>query len=45
MPNISSSSSDEVQFEQRKSKSMARARNRCLPMNIQPDDLAHQVIR
>ncbi|KAI5611234.1 ATPase family AAA domain-containing protein 2B [Silurus asotus] len=39
------SSSDEERFERRKSKSMTRARNRCLPMNLRADDLANGVLR
>ncbi|XP_056619709.1 ATPase family AAA domain-containing protein 2B isoform X2 [Triplophysa dalaica] len=41
----STSSSDEERFERRKSKSMSRARNRCLPMNLRAEDLANGVIR
>uniref|UniRef100_A0A673BCZ1 Uncharacterized protein n=1 Tax=Sphaeramia orbicularis TaxID=375764 RepID=A0A673BCZ1_9TELE len=32
-------------FERRKSKSMTRARNRCLPMNLTAEDLASGVLR
>uniref|UniRef100_A0A668A6N8 ATPase family AAA domain-containing protein 2 n=1 Tax=Myripristis murdjan TaxID=586833 RepID=A0A668A6N8_9TELE len=39
------SSSDEERFERRKSKSMTRARNRCLPMNLCAEDLASGVLR
>nr|XP_019947371.1 PREDICTED: ATPase family AAA domain-containing protein 2B isoform X1 [Paralichthys olivaceus] len=39
------SSSDEERFERRKSKSMTRARNRCLPMNLNAEDLASGVLR
>ncbi|KAM9840773.1 ATPase family AAA domain-containing protein 2B [Aulostomus maculatus] len=39
------SSSDEERFERRKSKSMAWARNRCLPMNLTTEDLASGVLR
>uniref|UniRef100_A0A8C6KQG6 ATPase family AAA domain-containing protein 2 n=1 Tax=Nothobranchius furzeri TaxID=105023 RepID=A0A8C6KQG6_NOTFU len=39
------SSSDEERFERRKSKSMTRARNRCLPMNLTSEDLASGVLR
>uniref|UniRef100_A0A8C9SPC3 ATPase family AAA domain-containing protein 2 n=1 Tax=Scleropages formosus TaxID=113540 RepID=A0A8C9SPC3_SCLFO len=39
------SSSDEERFERRKSKSMTRARNRCLPLNLRPEDLASGVLR
>uniref|UniRef100_A0A8C5I375 ATPase family AAA domain-containing protein 2 n=1 Tax=Gouania willdenowi TaxID=441366 RepID=A0A8C5I375_GOUWI len=39
------SSSDEERFERRKSKSMSRARNRCLPMNLTAEDLASGVLR
>uniref|UniRef100_A0A8C2ZR13 ATPase family AAA domain-containing protein 2 n=1 Tax=Cyclopterus lumpus TaxID=8103 RepID=A0A8C2ZR13_CYCLU len=39
------SSSDEERFERRKSKSMSRARNRCLPMNLASEDLASGVLR
>ncbi|CAJ1077452.1 ATPase family AAA domain-containing protein 2B isoform X1 [Xyrichtys novacula] len=39
------SSSDEERFERRKSKSMTRARNRCLPMNLTAEDLATGVLR
>ncbi|XP_037783045.1 ATPase family AAA domain-containing protein 2B-like isoform X2 [Penaeus monodon] len=35
----SSSSSDESHFEKSKMRSMAKSRNRCLPMNVKPDDL------
>ncbi|XP_064605176.1 ATPase family AAA domain-containing protein 2-like isoform X2 [Liolophura sinensis] len=35
----SSSSDDENRFERRKAKSMAKARNRCLPMNLDADDI------
>ncbi|XP_023612226.1 ATPase family AAA domain-containing protein 2B isoform X9 [Myotis lucifugus] len=38
-------SSDEERFERRKSKSMARARNRCLPMNLRTEDLASGILR
>ncbi|XP_066272923.1 ATPase family AAA domain-containing protein 2-like isoform X2 [Branchiostoma lanceolatum] len=41
----SSGSDDEQKFERRKAKSMARARIRCLPMNMLPDDVASGVIR
>ncbi|XP_070555264.1 ATPase family AAA domain-containing protein 2-like isoform X2 [Ptychodera flava] len=40
----SDSSDDERRFERRKSKSMARARLRCLPMNMLPEDLAQSGI-
>ncbi|XP_077442604.1 ATPase family AAA domain-containing protein 2B isoform X2 [Stigmatopora argus] len=39
------SSSDEERFERRKGKSMTRARNRCLPMNLRAEDLASGVLR
>ncbi|XP_031438044.1 ATPase family AAA domain-containing protein 2B isoform X2 [Clupea harengus] len=39
------SSSDEERFERRKSKSMSRARNRCLPMNLLGEDLTSGVLR
>ncbi|XP_062323855.1 ATPase family AAA domain-containing protein 2B isoform X1 [Osmerus eperlanus] len=39
------SSSDEERFERRKSKSMTRARNRCLPVNLRAEDLASGVLR
>lgn len=39
------SSSDEERFERRKSKSMTRARNRCLPMNLTAEELASGVLR
>ncbi|XP_075057470.1 ATPase family AAA domain-containing protein 2B isoform X2 [Mixophyes fleayi] len=39
------SSSDEERFERRKSKSMAKARNRCLPMNLRAEDLASGILR
>ncbi|XP_055491348.1 ATPase family AAA domain-containing protein 2B isoform X4 [Leucoraja erinacea] len=39
------SSSDEERFERRKSKSMARARNRCLPMNVRTEDLTSEILR
>ncbi|XP_027713810.1 ATPase family AAA domain-containing protein 2B isoform X1 [Vombatus ursinus] len=38
-------SSDEERFERRKSKSMARARSRCLPMNFRAEDLASGILR
>ncbi|KAH1172730.1 ATPase family AAA domain-containing protein 2B [Mauremys mutica] len=38
-------SSDEERFERRKSKSMARARNRCLPMNFRAEDLTSGILR
>nr|XP_056712870.1 ATPase family AAA domain-containing protein 2B [Euleptes europaea] len=38
-------SSDEERFERRKSKSMTRARNRCLPMNFRAEDLASGILR
>uniref|UniRef100_A0A673G3W1 ATPase family AAA domain-containing protein 2 n=1 Tax=Sinocyclocheilus rhinocerous TaxID=307959 RepID=A0A673G3W1_9TELE len=41
----STSSSDEERFERRKSKSMSRARNRCLPMNLRAEDLTSGVLR
>ncbi|GFT89929.1 ATPase family AAA domain-containing protein 2B [Trichonephila clavipes] len=41
----SSSSDDERRFEQRKAISMARARNRCLPLNFIEDDLTKGVLR
>ncbi|XP_052443070.1 ATPase family AAA domain-containing protein 2B isoform X1 [Carassius gibelio] len=41
----STSSSDEERFERRKSKSMSRARNRCLPMNLRAEDLSSGVLR
>lgn len=37
----SSSCEDERRFERRKAKSMARARNRCLPMNLVDEDLTN----
>ncbi|CAL8315805.1 unnamed protein product [Merluccius merluccius] len=40
-----SSSSDEERFERRKGKSMTRARNRCLPMNLGTEDLSSGVLR
>ncbi|XP_015250146.1 PREDICTED: ATPase family AAA domain-containing protein 2B [Cyprinodon variegatus] len=39
------SSSDEERFERRKSKSMTRARNRCLPINLTAESLASGVLR
>ncbi|XP_072263576.1 ATPase family AAA domain-containing protein 2B isoform X3 [Pyxicephalus adspersus] len=39
------SSSDEERFERRKSKSMAKARNRCLPMNLTAENLASGILR
>ncbi|XP_040204456.1 ATPase family AAA domain-containing protein 2B isoform X1 [Rana temporaria] len=39
------SSSDEERFERRKSKSMAKSRNRCLPMNLTAEDLASGIVR
>ncbi|KAJ4928796.1 hypothetical protein JOQ06_004421 [Pogonophryne albipinna] len=39
------SSSDEERFERRKGKSMTRARNRCLPMNLTGEDLSSGVLR
>ncbi|XP_045109499.1 ATPase family AAA domain-containing protein 2-like isoform X3 [Portunus trituberculatus] len=41
----SSSSSDETNFEKRKARSMAKSRNRCLPMNINPEDLMTGALR
>lgn len=41
----SSSSDDERRFERRKARSMARARNRCLPMNFAEEDLSKGVLR
>ncbi|XP_064486868.1 ATPase family AAA domain-containing protein 2-like [Ornithodoros turicata] len=41
----SSSSDDDRRFERRKARSMARARNRCLPMNFQEEDLLKGVLR
>ncbi|XP_035213971.1 ATPase family AAA domain-containing protein 2-like isoform X2 [Stegodyphus dumicola] len=41
----SSSSDDERRFEKRKAISMARARNRCLPLNFIEDDLTKGVLR
>uniref|UniRef100_A0A8D2MC70 ATPase family AAA domain containing 2B n=1 Tax=Zonotrichia albicollis TaxID=44394 RepID=A0A8D2MC70_ZONAL len=38
-------SSDEERFERRKSKSIARARNRCLPLNFRAEDLASGILR
>ncbi|XP_075271024.1 ATPase family AAA domain-containing protein 2B isoform X2 [Opisthocomus hoazin] len=38
-------SSDEERFERRKSKSVARARNRCLPLNFRAEDLASGILR
>ncbi|KAL4237041.1 ATPase AAA domain-containing protein 2 [Mactra antiquata] len=35
-----SSSSDEERFQRRKAKSMLKARQRCLPMNFDPDDIS-----
>ncbi|XP_071042928.1 ATPase family AAA domain-containing protein 2 isoform X4 [Parasteatoda tepidariorum] len=43
--NSSSSSSDEGHFEKRKAISLARARNRCLPLNFLDDDLTKGTIR
>ena len=36
---------DEQRFERRKSKSMAKARSRCLPMNFALHDLAGGVLK
>lgn len=41
----SDSSDDEHRFERRKAKSMTRARNRCLPMNFGPEDIANTLVR
>lgn len=41
----SSSSSDETNFEKRKARSMAKSRNRCLPMNLSPEDLMTGTLR
>lgn len=41
----SSSSDDDRRFERRKARSMARARNRCLPMNFKEEDLLRGVLR
>ncbi|CAH1772433.1 unnamed protein product [Owenia fusiformis] len=39
------SSDDERRFEKRKSKSMAKSRQRCLPMNFDKDDLTQTTLR
>lgn len=36
---------DEQRFERRKSKSMAKARSRCLPMNFSLQDLTGGVLK
>lgn len=36
---------DERKFERRKSKSMAKARGRCLPMNFTMDDAATGILK
>ncbi|XP_041358072.1 ATPase family AAA domain-containing protein 2-like isoform X2 [Gigantopelta aegis] len=41
----SDESSDEERFQHRKAKSMARARNRCLPMNLSAEDLQSGILR
>ncbi|KAG8196814.1 hypothetical protein JTE90_027530 [Oedothorax gibbosus] len=41
----SSSSDDERRFEKRKAISMAKARNRCLPLNFIEDDLSKGALR
>ncbi|XP_063967828.1 ATPase family AAA domain-containing protein 2-like isoform X2 [Lytechinus pictus] len=41
----SEDSDDERRFERRKNKSMIRARNRCLPMNLTKDDISGGVIK
>ncbi|XP_030838700.1 ATPase family AAA domain-containing protein 2 isoform X2 [Strongylocentrotus purpuratus] len=41
----SEGSDDERRFERRKNKSMMRARNRCLPMNLTKDDMSGGVIK
>ncbi|XP_046342752.1 ATPase family AAA domain-containing protein 2-like isoform X3 [Haliotis rufescens] len=38
-------SSDEERFQRRKAKSMARSRNRCLPMNLNQEDLQSGVVK
>ncbi|XP_060557412.1 ATPase family AAA domain-containing protein 2-like isoform X2 [Ruditapes philippinarum] len=39
-----SSSSDEERFQRRKAKSMLKARQRCLPMNFDPDDISRSTL-
>lgn len=40
----SDSSSDEERFQRRKAKSMMKARQRCLPMNFDPDDISRSTL-
>ena len=39
------SDSDEARFRRRKSRSMKKSRMQCLPMNLDPTDLAQPVVR
>lgn len=39
-----SGSSDEERFQRRKAKSMLKARQRCLPMNFDPDDITRSTL-
>ena len=39
------SDSDEARFRRRKSRSMKKSRMQCLPMNLDPSDLAQPVVR
>lgn len=41
----SSSSSDEDDFEKRKARSMVKSRNRCLPMNLSPEELLTNTLK
>ena len=42
---ISGDDQDEQRFERRKSRSMAKARERCLPMNFTMDDMATGILQ
>lgn len=41
----SSDTDDDREFERRKAKSMAKARNRCLPMNFKQSDITSIVMK
>lgn len=45
LPDDSDNEKDERKFERRKSKSMAKARGRCLPMNFTMDDAATGILK
>lgn len=42
---LEDSESDEQRFERRKSKSMAKARHRALPMNLTIEDVSKGILR